>query len=101
MLALNQILDQQQPLDDAAAMFKALAEKSRLRLLILLSDKQLSVSEISEVEQEKIGTISARLKVLHQARLVRRTRDGQNALYSIADKHIIDLVNNAIEHVLE
>jgi ArsR family transcriptional regulator len=101
ILNLSLLINPQIQFDSVALMFRALAEPARLRLLILLSDKQLNVSEIAEIEGEKIGTISARLKVLLNARLVRRSRDGQNALYTIADKHIIDLVSNAIEHSLE
>ncbi len=94
-------LAQDMQLNDVAIMFKALAEPARLKLLILLAEQELTVSEIAEIANEKLGTVSARLKVLYQARLVRRTRDGQTTLYTISDKYIIDLVSNTIEHALE
>lgn len=72
-----------------------------MQLLVLLSKNEYGVSELAALENEKIGTVSARLKVLLQARLVRRTKAGQNAIYSIADKHIIELVRNAVEHAFE
>jgi DNA-binding transcriptional ArsR family regulator len=90
-----------QQLNDAAAMFKALSDCSRLKTLILLAERERSVSELCELEGEKIGTVSARLKVLLTARLVKRRKNGQNALYTIADNHVLALIENAIEHACE
>ncbi|MDQ1199301.1 metalloregulator ArsR/SmtB family transcription factor [Agrobacterium sp. SORGH_AS 787] len=82
-------------------MFKALSDPLRLRTLILLADQERSVGELSGIESEKIGTVSARLKVLLTARLVKRRKDGQSALYSIADYHVLALIDNAIDHACE
>jgi hypothetical protein len=58
--------------DDASAMFRALGEPSRLRLLTRLTTGEICVSELAELEDEKLTTISARLKTLHAAGLVKR-----------------------------
>ena len=92
---------EQHQLELAAEMLKALADPSRLRLLLRLAQSELSVGEIAELEREKITTISARLKVLSSARLLKRRRDGQTIFYSIADAHVLNLVDNAIEHACE
>jgi DNA-binding transcriptional ArsR family regulator len=78
-----------------------LSDPERLRLLVLLAKEDYSVSNLAALDNEKIGTVSARLKVLLQANLVTRTKKGQTAIYSIADKHVINLVNNAVEHAFE
>ncbi|MFT4102861.1 MAG: metalloregulator ArsR/SmtB family transcription factor [Burkholderiaceae bacterium] len=88
-------------LDEAALIFKALSDPLRLNTLILLSRKELSVGELSQAEGEKIGTVSARLKVLLNARLVKRRKEGQNAIYSIADHHVLALIANAMDHAGE
>jgi DNA-binding transcriptional ArsR family regulator len=88
-------------LELAAEMLKALADPSRLRVLLQLSKRELSVGELAEIEHEKITTVSARLKVLLTARLVKRRREGQTIFYSLADKHVLNLVDNAIEHACE
>ena len=85
----------------AAEMLKALADPSRLRLLLRLAKGELSVGELAELEQDKITTVSARLKVLATARLLRRRREGQTIFYSLADTHVLNLVDNAIEHACE
>ncbi|MGX9393955.1 ArsR/SmtB family transcription factor (plasmid) [Nitrobacteraceae bacterium UC4446_H13] len=92
---------QQHQLQLAADMLKALADPSRLGLLLRLAKREMSVGELSELEHEKITTMSARLKVLLTAHLVKRRRDGQTIYYSVADKHVLDLVDNVIEHACE
>jgi len=91
----------EQQLQIAAGMFKALSDPLRLKTLMLLAEKERSVGELSLIEEEKMGTVSARLKVLLAARLVSRRKEGQNAIYSIADHHVLALVENAIDHACE
>lgn len=88
-------------LEDAAAMFRALADPARLRTLVILSEKERNVGELAEIEGDRVGTVSARLRVLLQARLVSRRRVGKTAIYSIADAHVLNLVENAVAHACE
>ncbi|MFN4015898.1 MAG: ArsR/SmtB family transcription factor [Reyranella sp.] len=88
-------------LAEAARMFDALSDVARLRTLMLLADKDLSVSEIAAAEEEKINTVSARLQVLHAARLIERQRKGKSVIYRVADDHVLTLVRNAIAHATE
>ncbi len=82
-------------------MFKALADPARLLTLVILSEGERNVGELAEIENDRVGTVSARLKVLLQARLVKRRREGKTAIYAIADDHVLGLVQNAIEHACE
>jgi ArsR family transcriptional regulator, lead/cadmium/zinc/bismuth-responsive transcriptional repressor len=91
----------QQQLEAAAAMFDALSDMARLRTLMRLADKDQSVSEIAAAEGEKMTTVSARLQVLHAARLIARRREGKSVIYSLADEHVVSLVENAIVHAGE
>jgi DNA-binding transcriptional ArsR family regulator len=85
----------------AAAMFDALSDMSRLQTLMLLAGKDLSVSEIAAAQDENMTTVSARLQLLHAARLIARQRKGKSVIYSIADDHVLKLVDNAIAHAGE
>lgn len=89
----------EQALADAAAMFRALADPERLRLLVRLSDGEASVSDLAG--DQKLTTVSARLQLLLAARLVRRRRDARQIFYALADQHVIDLVANAMDHAGE
>lgn len=88
-------------LELAAEMLKALADPKRLRLLLRLGKREMSVGEIAELEKDKFATVSARLKVLLSARLLKRRREGQTILYTVADTHVLNLVDNVIEHACE
>lgn len=88
-------------MDRAAAIFRALSEVPRLRILALLSQGPSCVSELAAAEGEDLSTISQRLRVLRAERLVKRQREGKHINYSLADQHILDLVFNALAHASE
>jgi ArsR family transcriptional regulator len=86
-------------LAEAAAMFKALADPERLRLLVRLAAGEACVSDLAEAG--KVTTVSARLQALHAVRLVRRRRDARHVYYALADEHVLELVANAMDHAGE
>jgi ArsR family transcriptional regulator, lead/cadmium/zinc/bismuth-responsive transcriptional repressor len=88
-------------LETAAAMFRAIGDPERLQLLVRLAGGEACVSELAEEEGEKITTVSARLKALHAARLVKRRREAKHVFYTLADEHVLPLVHNAIDHAAE
>ena len=79
-------------------MIRALADLRRLQALVYLSEKEHSVTELAELGGEKVATVSARLKVLLTARLVKRRREGQSTYYAITDAHVLNLIRNAVDH---
>ena len=85
----------------AAAMFAALGDHSRLKLIEYLSRGEACVSEIAAVYGESLSTISQRLKLLRSERLVKKRRDGKHIYYSLDDEHIEQLVRNALQHAQE
>ena len=62
--------------------FKAMADQTRYRVLGVLADHELSVSELVEVLGQPQSTISRHLKVLRDAGLIRDRRDGNTVLYA-------------------
>jgi len=76
-------------------------DPERLRLLVRLAEGEACVSELAEQEDEKISTVSARLKTLHAVRLVKRRRRAKHVLYTLADERVFPLVRNAIDHAAE
>lgn len=91
----------EETLEATATLFSALSDPARLRTLILLAKKDLTVSEVAAAEGEKLTTVSARLQILHGAHLIARRREGRSIVYSIADDHVLTLVENAIAHARE
>jgi len=87
-----------QVLERAAAIFAAAGDPGRLRILHCLSCAEHCVSDLAAKMGEAMSTISQRLKVLRQEKLVQRRRDGKHIYYSLADEHVAELVRSAIEH---
>ena len=88
-------------LETAAAMFRALGDPQRLRLLARLAVGEACVSALAEERRERLTTVSARLKALHAVRLVSRRREAKHVFYAVADQHVLKLVESAIDHAAE
>jgi ArsR family transcriptional regulator len=88
-------------LEQASAMFRALGDPARLRLLARLVGGEICVTELADLEQEKLTTVSARLRTLYAVRLVKRRRQAKHIFYGLADAHVVDLVRSGIDHATE
>ena len=88
-------------LERAAQLFRAMADAPRLRILDLLKNRELCVTEIVASVGEKFSTVSQRLRVLRQEGLIHRRRDGNHLYYGLADRHVADLIMNALAHAVE
>lgn len=88
-------------LESAAAMLSAAGDPARLRLLLRLAEGERCVSELAEAEGDKLTTISARLKLLHSARLVSRRREAKHVHYALHDDHVLRLVRDILDHAAE
>lgn len=78
--------------------FKALSDPTRIRILNLLCTAEHSVNELAEKLDLGQSTVSHQLRFLKQLRLVKFRRAGTTLYYSKDDDHVINLLNQAIEH---
>lgn len=88
-------------LEAAAELFKALSSPSRLRLLRLLDDRESTVSALVEASGLSQPLVSQHLRVLRGLGLVQVERTGREARYSVADRHVSHIVADALEHTGE
>jgi len=75
-------------LEQASAMFRALGDLARLRLLARLVGGGICVTKLADLEQEKLTTVSARLRALYAVCLVKRRRQTKHIFYCLADAHV-------------
>jgi DNA-binding transcriptional ArsR family regulator len=85
----------------AAALFRVVSDVSRLKLLDRLADREWCVTELAEAAGVGLSTVSQQLRLLRAEHIVQRRRTGKHIYYSLADRHIIELVANALEHAGE
>jgi ArsR family transcriptional regulator, lead/cadmium/zinc/bismuth-responsive transcriptional repressor len=85
----------------AAGLFRAVGDVARLKLLERLSDGEWCVTELAEAAGTGLSTVSQQLRLLRSERIVKRRRDGKHIYYSLADRHMSELVRSALEHAAE
>jgi ArsR family transcriptional regulator len=88
-------------LERAAQLFRAMGDGPRLRILDLLGRREMCVTEIVAALNEKFSTVSQRLRVLRGEGLIARRREGNHIFYALADRHVADLLLNALAHARE
>jgi ubiquinone/menaquinone biosynthesis C-methylase UbiE len=72
--------------DDIVTALKAAAEPTRLRILLLLAAGELSVKDLTLILGQSQPRISRHLKLLAEAGLVERFREGSWAYFHVADR---------------
>ena len=82
-----------------AETFKVLGDPTRVKILQVLSKRELCVCDISAVIGMGQSAVSHQLRALRNARLVKYRRDGKMVWYSLDDEHIGGLLAQGIEHV--
>lgn len=88
-------------LADAAELFRVLGSESRLWLLRLVDEAPRTVGELVAATDMSQPLVSQHLRTLRQAGLVTATRQGKQATYRLADRHVGHVIADALEHVAE
>lgn len=78
--------------------FKALSDPTRIRILNFLCSEEHSVNEIAEKLNLSQSSVSHQLRFLKNLRLVKFRREGTTLYYSNDDDHIMNLLQQAIDH---
>lgn len=86
---------------DLAETFKIFGNPTRLKILSLLTIEGLCVCDISEALDMSQSAVSHQLRILRERNLVKYNKEGKQARYSLADKHVIEILKIGTEHVLE
>lgn len=81
----------------ASELMKALSHETRLMILCLLNEQEMSVSEIEEIVGLPQATVSQQLARLRLDRFVETRRDGRTVYYRIIDKQVGAIVESLYE----
>ena len=98
-MMINQVNEEE--LLDLAELFKVFGDSTRIKILYVLFDAEISVGEIADKLNMTQSAISHQLKILKQAKLIRSRREGKAMLYSRADEHVKTIIAMGKEHIEE
>lgn len=82
-----------------AAIYKALGDETRLRLLWALSLEELCVCDLAKVVEMSQSAVSHQLRILRNLKLVKYRREGKRIYYSLDDEHIVNLLAQGVAHI--
>lgn len=82
-------------------LFKVFGDSTRAVILSALSVSEMCVCDICKIANMTKSAVSHQLKVLRENNLVKFRRTGKTVFYSLADNHVISILNQALEHVSE
>jgi len=94
-------IPEKETLEQIAELFKGFADPTRVRILSLLQQRELCVTEIAEAVELSQSAVSHQLRMLKQMHLIKFRREGKNLWYSLADDHVKTILQMGLEHVLE
>ncbi len=91
------------PFSDWVTALKAAAEPTRLRLLLLLADGEFNVKDLTLILGQSQPRLSRHLKLLSEAGLIERYREGSWAYFQVSDRtalqrHVLQLLASVDPH---
>lgn len=89
----------QEKIEKLSSEFKAISEPSRLKILLALREGEMCVYHIVEAVGGNQSAVSHQLRILRDNRIIKARRDGQNIVYSLADAHVLAVLELALAHV--
>jgi ArsR family transcriptional regulator, lead/cadmium/zinc/bismuth-responsive transcriptional repressor len=82
-----------------AELFSALSDASRVRIISLLMDGEMSVRALADMLSMTESAVSHQLRGLRQMHLVRARKSGRQVFYSLDDDHVSRLFTLGLDHV--
>ena len=84
-------------LEEAAALFAALADRTRLRILhALMRADELCVCDVAHVLGMSVASASHHLRKLRELKILKHRNDGKMAYYSLRDRFAAELATQAL-----
>ncbi len=98
---LRNSLQSNELIDRLSQIFGILADPTRLKICIFLSQAELCVCDLAAILGVSESAVSHQLRLLRTLHLVKYRRDGKMAFYTLDDAHVTSLIKQGIEHAEE
>lgn len=86
---------------DLSDFFKIFGDSTRLNILFAIDGAPLCVCDIANLLNMTKSAVSHQLQILRKSDLITFRRVGKNVFYSLADDHVRDIIEKALEHIRE
>lgn len=96
---MDKILDKEIQ-ERIAELFKGFSDTTRVQILSMLVDGERCVGDIAQGIALSQSAVSHQLRILKQMHLVKYRRDGKNIWYSLADDHVLTILQMGLEHIM-
>ena len=84
-----------------ADFYKIFGDATRFKILYSIKDHELCVCDISALLNMTVSAVSHHLQILRYSNLVKTRKEGKTVFYSLADKHVTEVIECGISHVDE
>lgn len=98
---VKKLLPADEVLYDLAELFKIFGDSTRVKILYALLESELCVCDMAKLMEVTQSAVSHQLRVLKNSKLVKFRREGKTVYYSLADDHVIHILAQGMEHILE
>ena len=86
---------------DIAELFKVFADSTRVKIINVLLENKLCVSDIATLVGGTQSAISHQLRILKANKLVKNRREGKMMYYSLDDEHVKLIFEAGYSHIME
>ena len=94
-------LPEENSMQDLAELFKIFGDTTRCKILYALFESEMCVCAIAELLGMTQSAISHQLRILKDADLVGKRRDGKTIYYFLSDDHVRTIIAQGFEHLIE
>ena len=98
---VRQELPTDELLCDLADLFKIFGDTTRIKILYALLESEMCVCAIADLLGMTQSAISHQLRILKDADLVGKRREGKTIYYFLSDDHVRTIVAQGFEHLIE
>lgn len=72
---------------------------NRIRILICLNNKEMTVSKLSKITKLNVTTIFSQLEYLCNYKTVKKIKDENKITYKICDKYMVKVIDSVIKYI--
>ena len=87
-------------IEKVVSFYKVLADKTRLRILYAIKEQEMCAGDIAVLLDMTKSAVSHQLAVMRNMHQIKSRRDGKNVFYSLDDEHIVDILEEAMVHMV-